>query len=215
MAPTVVKSTLIDGYGTTLTVPVTSTAGNTLVIAVSVGNTNKPTDTAGNTWVLALDTSTIGASSQRLGQIWYCINAQPVTSVTITHAAAQNYCGVIVELAGVQTLAVSAMNTGTSTVPAANANPDDLVLNSCFYFQTTGTSPVAAPAGFTAITTAVRGNNFNAIAQRTATTAGTAGASWGLGSNGAQLVTVWRGAVVPPFYRKVGTEWKPADLIRL
>ena len=215
MAPTVVKSTLIDGYGTTLTVPVTSTGGNTLVIAVSVGNTNKPTDTAGNNWVLAMDTSTIGASAQRLGQIWYCINAQPVTSVTITHATAQNYCGVMVELEGVQTLALSAMNTGTSTVPAGDAAPGDLVLNSCFYFQSTGTPPVAAPAGFTAVATAVRGNNFNGLAQRTATTTGTAGATWGMGSNGAQLVTVWRGAAVPQYYRKVGSEWKPADLIRL
>ena len=84
MAIAIVGTTKLDGFGTTLNIPYASTAGSLLVVHVSVGNVLTPTDTAGNTWTLAMDTSTIGSTAQRLGQIYYCLNANAITSLTLT-----------------------------------------------------------------------------------------------------------------------------------
>lgn len=216
MAIELVGTTRLDGWGTSLNVPYSSAAGNLLVVSVSVGNVLTPTDTAGNTWMLAHDTSTIGSTSQRLGQVYYSLNAAAITSITLTHAANQNYVVIVSEWSGVEALRASNMNTGTNTAATAAAQAGDLILSGCFYFQTEGTAPVSYPAGYLGVNTWAKGNNFNGQAYQIVLASGNAGPSWALGSSGAQTVTVWKPSTTEPdYFRWDGSKWAPCELVRL
>ncbi|NKG21123.1 hypothetical protein [Paeniglutamicibacter terrestris] len=211
MTIAIVGTTKLDGFGTTLDIPYASTAGNLLVVHVSVGNVLTPTDTAGNTWTLALNTSTIGSTSQRLGQVYYCLNASAITSLTLTHAASQNYVAIVTELSGVASYRGGAMNTGTSTAATTSVVAGDMVLSGCFYFKTAATAAAPFPAGWTGIDTGIRGNNFNGLAYQAIAADGTSGPSWALGSNGAHTVTAWVPSVTEVFtnFRWTGSAWVP------
>ena len=111
----------------TATFPTPTGAGHLLVLAASVytGATNqisKVTDPAGNTWTKIGAYCAAGHFSD--GELWYAANANSVTSVTVTVAAAAVIAIEVNEFSGVATtnpLDVSggASNTGTAAASGA------------------------------------------------------------------------------------------------
>ena len=85
MTITLIQSTTEGGWAgvSPLTIPISTTAGGTLVLSTTISAGAEPaiTDTAGNTWVKAASTVDIGATGQRRGCVYYCINAAAVTSI--------------------------------------------------------------------------------------------------------------------------------------
>lgn len=181
-----------------LTIPIVTAGGNTLVVSTTItaGVTPTITDTAGNVWVKAASTADVAATGQRLGCVYYCVNAKPVTSVSLSSASNQNWAAVVSEWSGVTgSRAVQAANTPTGSVPVA-ANAGDLVLSSVFYYQADGT-PAAPPTGWASAGAHATGNNFHSDAYQVATTAGNVGASWSMPSTARAIITTaFAGATV-------------------
>lgn len=171
------------GYGATATLPYVSTAGNTLILYVGSNGDNTVTDTAGNTWTLLADTGAAGATAQRVGQVYYCVGAAAITSVTITRTGSSNFSLKMTEWSGVDTVGVASV-TNAPTNASVTAAVDDLVLASAFYY--TG-SPTTA-AGYTSLSTEGLRPNFNiGVQYRIAVSVGAAAPGFGLSSAG--LVT--------------------------
>jgi len=168
-------------YGTTTTLTYSSTVGNTLVLSVSSPGSNTITDTAGNTWALLADTVTDGASAERMGQVYYCISAAAVGSVTLTRATAANMALSLTEWSN-----VAALRNYTMDALAANpvdATIGDLVLSNIFQYSSNGT-PTATPSGYTGLTHATETSFVTAGAYRLATTTGAQDPNWNNASIG-------------------------------
>jgi len=106
----------------TTTLPASSTSGDLLVLAVAgyTGATNHitaVTDPAGNTWTRVGAYFASGHYSE--GELWFCANARPVTSVTVRSGSALMQATSVLEFSGVATSspmdrAVGAAGTSTA-----------------------------------------------------------------------------------------------------
>jgi len=116
---TVAASTL------TTTLPASSTTGDLLVLTAAgyTGATNgitSVTDTAGNTWTKGGAYFVSGHYSA--GELWFCANARPVTSVTARSSTAVVRAGTVLEFAGIAAtspLDRAVGTAGTSTVASS------------------------------------------------------------------------------------------------
>jgi len=150
----------VTSAATSLSVPISSTAGDALVasIALHTGSSNSVasvTDSAGNTW-------TKGPVGFRSGsftrvELWYALTALPVTQVTVRLASSSTVGANVSEWSGVATTAAldgsasvgNASSTAGST-PSLATNPGDLVLGALNTSQAVTTT--LATTGFTSLT---------------------------------------------------------------
>lgn len=187
----VVGQAIANDYSSTITVNYSSTAGNTLVVFCNSNGSNTVTDSAGNTWTLAGDTIPLGATSQRQGQMYYCVNADPVTSVTISRASSTNFNVSLTEWQGVKGFrsARSVSQPGDETI---DASAGDLLISTHFTYSASS-SPKTVPSDYTELTPSVRANFILSIGYRQAASNGTHIAGWGTGNAGvitAAFITV-------------------------
>lgn len=143
------------------------------------------TDSAGNTWTFA----SMGrhASSAARIEIWYCLNAAPVTSVTATLEAAVKAAMNVSEWQGVRTaLAIEGVADTGGAGTALTSGPitttvEDVVVIGAVTSTTTGTRTLDAGAGFTALTafrTTGGSDTIATAAYRITTATGTYHATW-------------------------------------
>src|SRR5699024_5486407 len=128
-ATPLVGTATAETWGASITVTHTTTAGSLLVMAVSGhAEADSITDDAGNTWTLAGSTADAGATStQTQGHLWYCLDAQPVTQVTVTRAGgSRNWTAVLSEWSGFGTAVDVAVTYGTA--PQVDAQAGDLIV---------------------------------------------------------------------------------------
>lgn len=176
-----VKQTTGNAYGTSITVNHTASAGADLVLAVSSGGGNTITDTAGNTWTLVADTVSQGATGQRMGQVYRCLNAAAITSVTINRSSNASLAVSLTEWSGIG--AVRNMTVGATAADPVSAQVGDLVLSSIFQYSGSG-APTATPGGYTGLNHAGQDSFVTAAAYRLATTSGAQNPDWNNASIG-------------------------------
>lgn len=215
-----------DNWGAAVTIPAVTTAGRTLIASVQAtgSNTNNTTvtDTAGNTWTRIANTEDVGATSQRLGQLWYCGNANAITSITVTAPASQNVTVVLSEWTGITGFrGFAVQNFPASTVTTA-AVAGDVVFSSCFYNQDTAeppTDPISPPAGWTTAGARQRlASMYNSAAYQNVATAGSVGPHWVIGTTRKAVITAAftttsssSGGATSNAYVRVGGAWRPAE----
>lgn len=171
-----------ENWGSDVVVPVSTSAGSTLIASFAASGPNSTTvaDNAGNTWTRIARTRDAGATAQRMGELWYVMSANPVTAVTISTSGSQNVIATVSEWTGIVGLRGYEMaNNGTSTVVTpVQAQPGDMVLGSVFYYR----SPIGLldpEAGWTSAGAINRGNAHASTAYQMATSSGPMGPSWG------------------------------------
>lgn len=143
-----------------LTVPIASTAGNTLVaaIAVQAGTTtsvSSVSDSAGNGWTRGA-VGLLPGSNTRV-ELWYSTGAAPVASATVTLSAPDLASANVSEWSGVAATgaldlsggAGNSSSTAASTPSITTANPNELVIGAV-NFPRAVTSTLATP-GFTSL----------------------------------------------------------------
>ena len=162
-------------WGTSAVTNYSSTAGNTLVLAVSSLGSNTITDTAGNTWTLLADTTAGSTDGQSVGQVYYCINAAAVTSVTLARATNSTMAISLTEWSNVAEM--RNFTVGGSGAASVQATTGDLVMGSMFHFSASGT-PAATPSGYAGLTPVVNGTFVNDGAYKIATTTGLQDIAW-------------------------------------
>jgi PKD repeat protein len=181
--------------GTTLSVPITTTAGDALVasIAVKAGSSVSVTrvaDSTGAAWTKGAVGFLTGSNTR--AEIWYRLGAPALTSVTATLSASNTAAANVSEWSGVATTgaldaaagAGNAASTTAATPSITTTQPGDLVVGALNY-PGSATSTLTA-AGFTAlnsfsVTTVANGR----AAYRVASTTGSYRASWTLSSSAA------------------------------
>ncbi|HEV2013944.1 MAG TPA: glycosyltransferase family 2 protein [Candidatus Dormibacteraeota bacterium] len=112
---------------TSLTVTISSTAGDLLVAMIAIHgnsghNVDSITDTAGNTWY-EVDRASCGAGAVR-STMWYAKNAAAVTSVTFNVSPSMITAAYVLEFSGAdknQPLDVWNTGCGTGTAPSSGA----------------------------------------------------------------------------------------------
>lgn len=198
MTITLIQSTTGGGWAgvSPLTIPISTTAGSTLVLSTTISAGAEPTitDTAGNTWVKAASTVDVGASGQRRGSVYYCINAAAVTSVSATSASNQNWSAVVSEWSGVDSFRdATAVNTPSNGAPVG-AVAGDLVLSSVFYYEPDFII-YDPPEGWTEVGGVAPTNNAHSSAYQIAASDGSVGAPWSMPGASRAIITA---ALAPP-----------------
>jgi Calcineurin-like phosphoesterase len=176
--------------GTTISVPITSTAGDTLVASVAIqagatASVTSVTDSAGNVWTKG-PVGLLSGSSTRV-ELWYRTGAAAVSGVTVTLSTAKAASANVAEFSGVaaaSALDAAAGNAGTasSTTAATPAitttNANDVVVGAINY-PGSATSTLATP-GFSALTPFSVSTVNGRAAYRIVSAPGTWSASWTL-----------------------------------
>jgi hypothetical protein len=177
--------------GTTISVPITSTVGDTLVasVAIQAGATASVTsvaDSAGNVWTKG-PVGLLSGTSTRV-ELWYRTGAAAVSGVTVTLSTAKAASANVAEFSGVAAAAAldaAAGNTGTasSTTAATPAitttNATDVVVGAINYPGSATATPGAA-SGFSALAPFSVSTVNGRAAYRIVSSPGTWSASWTL-----------------------------------
>lgn len=134
-------SSVLDAPSLNISTTVTSTTGNTLVAVIGMNiyygavTVTGVTDSASNVWTRGPHINTGGSGADQPGiEIWYCINATAVTSVTAAYSgtpASSNQT--IIELTRPVTAADTNATTSTATATAiaqsiANAGNNEITI---------------------------------------------------------------------------------------
>lgn len=192
MTITLIQSTTGGGWAgvSPLTIPISTTAGGTLVLSTTISAGAEPTitDTAGNTWVKAASTVDIGATGQRRGCVYYCINAAAVTSISVTSASNQNWSAVVSEWSGVESLRDVVVANAPSDGAPASVVAGDLVVSSVFYYEPDFTI-YAPPEGWIDVGGVAPSNNVHSSAYQLAASDGSAGAPWSMPAVSRAIIT--------------------------
>jgi hypothetical protein len=186
------QTTASAGSVSTLTVPVASTAGDTLVatIALNTGGSSSVTsvtDSTGTSWTKGAVGYLSGVNTRV--EIWYRLGANAVSSITIKTSTAKTIATTVSEWSGVGTVVDgqaggSNASSGTAATPSLTTmNATDLVIGAINYpnavTASLGTSGFTALAGFSA------GSVHGSAGYAVTTSAGSYRASWTLsGSSG-------------------------------
>lgn len=197
------------GYGATATLPYVSSPGNTLVLFVASSGADTVTDTAGNTWSLAADTGLVGATAQRTGQVYYCVNAKPVTAITLTSAASTSRSVKLTEWSGVRAFGSADVRSNTPP-PVVTAAIGDMVIAAAFSYS--GVPSYAS--GYKALPAMNQKPKFNVTVQYApATIPGAVAPTFSLASAG--LVTLRLTPVAPlappTHFRLVNGMWRDGE----
>jgi hypothetical protein len=177
---------------TTTVATITTTAGNCLIATISnaSGATNpitSVTDTASNTWTLGVAGYQSGSNTRC--EIWYCLSAASVTSVTVTRGTASNgsvnvseWRG-IVDIAAIDTTGTQGNATGTAAPGGSvtTTNPSDLIITGLSWAASVTASQNTG--GFTALTGNASNQRLAAAYLLTAST-GTYQQTWTLSGAG-------------------------------
>lgn len=204
---------------TTNTLNTTSTAGNALILVVSIaaGATAKistVTDSAGNTWTVPSAVpnqnppANFVSGSNTYFAMAYALNAAAITSVTVTISASKAFSYNMVEFSGVATSSAvdqsAAVSNSTSTTPlltpsVVTTNANDLIIGGMSANNNTMT---LGTAGYTALTSMVPVGTMKGVAAyQIVSSTGTYAISWTPGSNavsGAGIMAFMAAATPPP-----------------
>jgi purple acid phosphatase-like protein/calcineurin-like phosphoesterase family protein len=173
----------------TLTVPISSVAGNALVaaIAVQAGTTTSVTgvtDSAGNTWTRG-PVGLLSGSNTRI-EIWHSTGAAPVAGVTVNLSAPDLASASVSEWSGIAaTQAVDAFagrgnaeSTTAATPAIATTNANDLVLGA-INFPRAAASTLATP-GFSPLDNFAASTVSGRAAYRVVSATGSHSVAWTL-----------------------------------
>jgi len=188
---TLAGQTDANDYGTSITIPYVSTSGNTLVLYCQSLGELDVSDTANNTWQFVSDTAAIGAASQREGQLFYCVDAASVSSVTLSRTENTNYNVKLTEWTGIEQFVASGTGN-TNTQAAVMADENDLVISAAFAYSSSST-PKATPASYTGLDPAIRSAFVVSSAYKTVATTGSTEPVWS--GTFSSINAVFRGAV--------------------
>lgn len=175
-------STTGTATATTASATYTSTGGNALVLWVGITSATPTvtgiTDSSGtNVWT-QVTREAVGSNG---GELWYCLNAAAITSVTATISAVARYALIVGEYSGVGSVGQHAVNSTTNTsstvsITIATGNNwvvGGIVVNGIRTFTASvGNLRVSQMAGSAAGTTSTNAfvDNTNATAIATALT---------------------------------------------
>ncbi|MCW3004887.1 MAG: metallophosphoesterase [Conexibacter sp.] len=175
--------------GTSMSVPITTTAGNALVasVALGAGSTSAVsgiTDSAGGSWTKGPVGFLAGSSTRT--ELWYRTGAPAVGSVTVTLTTAKAAAVTVSEFSGIAATGAldasaatsSASSTTAATPPITTTNATDLVVGAINYAGS-GTSTLSAP-GFTSLPDASAPTVNGRAAYVVTTAAGSWTAGWTL-----------------------------------
>jgi len=173
-------------FAGTSTQAYTSTAGNTLILALQHQTfTPTITDSAGNTWVQGPDTvvdGTVATAEKQVG-LWYSINATPITSITVTTSGSGNKAIQfnLSEWRGIGSLRAKASGyqgsgTASATAPVVTQT-GDLLIGNMGYFDGTGRDDTVA-SGYTVLTGNAISTTYQSVAYQIASTTATTGPSY-------------------------------------
>jgi purple acid phosphatase-like protein/calcineurin-like phosphoesterase family protein len=177
--------------GTSLTVPLTSTAGDALVasVAIQAGSTASVTgvgDTSGGTWTRG-SVGFLAGSSTRV-ELWYRTGGAAVSGVTVTLSTTKAASADVAEFSGVAStgaLDAAAGNTGTATSttaptpPVTTTNASDVLVGAVNYPSST-ISATLDPTGFTALSPFTVSTVNGRAAYRVVSAPGAYSTSWTL-----------------------------------
>jgi hypothetical protein len=177
--------------GTSLTVPISSTAGDALVASVAIqagatASVSSVADTAGGTWTRGAVGFLAGSSTR--AEVWYRTGGAAVSSVTVTLNTAKAASADIAEFSGVASasaLDAAAGNTGTATSTSAptpaltTTNATDVLVGAINYPSGTITATLDA-TGFTALQPFAVSTVQGRAAYRVVSAPGTYQATWTL-----------------------------------
>jgi glucose/arabinose dehydrogenase len=180
---------------TTLSVPISTAAGDALVasVAVKAGSSVSVTrvaDSTGATWTKGAVGFLTGSNTR--SEVWYRPGAPAVTSVTVTISASNTVAANVSEWSGVATAAGldaaggagNAASTTAATPSITTTQPGDLVIGAVNY-PGSATSTLSA-AGFTALNSFSVSTTVNGrAAYQIASAGGSYRASWTLSSSAA------------------------------
>ncbi len=196
--------------GTSLNVSLASGNGDALVatIALSAGSSasvSSVRDSSSATWTKGPIGYLSGANSRV--EIWYRLNAGPITSVTITTSASKAIAATVSEWSGVgttvdgQASGSNASSTTATTPSITNGNSTDLVVGAINY--PTNTTATLAGSGFAGLNDFTSGSLVHGHdAYKVTAVTGSQQASWTLasssGGTGTAILALKAGATGPP-----------------
>ncbi len=186
------QATASSTGGTTLTVPITATAGHALVAAIAVKaggsvSVSTVTDSTGSAWTKG-PVGFLSGSNSRI-ELWYRTGAGALTDVTATFTAITSAAADISEWSGIAATGAldaqagigTAATTTTQTPPITTTTSADLVIGA-LNWPGAATSTVTS-AGFTSLTNFTVTTTVNGrAAYLLPTTPGTYRTSWNLSS---------------------------------
>lgn len=208
MAITLAAQGEANGYGTSLAISHTATAGKLLVVffSSSGGPTVTVTDNGGNVWTKVGDTLDSGATAHSVGQVFYTFTTAAVSTITLSRTGNTNWTAKVTQWTGA-TAFVGSDLTVQPDVATVGAVANDLIIGGAFYYGSSGPS---APSGWTGLTTSARNSAFIvASAYKLATAAGAQGPSWTTGATAGLFALAFREGTAPTFFRYNGTTWVP------
>ena len=204
---------------TTNTSAASSTAGNALILLVSIaaGATSKlstVTDSAGNSWVVPSTNANVTppanfvSGSNTYFAMAYVLNAAAITSLTVTISASKAFSYNLVEFSGVATASAvdqsNSVSNSTSTSPLltpsiTTTNANDLIIGG---MSANNNSMTLGSAGYTALTNMVPIGTMKTVgAYQIVSATGTYSISWTPGASavsGAGIMAFKAAAVAPP-----------------
>jgi Big-like domain-containing protein/calcineurin-like phosphoesterase family protein len=202
------QATRASTTGTTLNVPISATAGDTLVasIAVAAGSSKfvtGVTDSTGAPWTKGPVGFLSGANNHV--EMWYRVNVPAgITQVTATLNTSGVSSATVSEWSGVQAVDTSAGRGNASSTTAATptittTNADDLIIGAINYPG--AISSTLTTAGFTSLSNFNSGTSTNGrAAYRIVSSTGSYSVSWSLSAastSGAAILAL-KGAPPPP-----------------
>ncbi len=135
----------------TVTVTISTTAGNDVVVVVSAntsggGNSvTSVTDTGGSSYAQRASIASSGGNEQVF--IWSARNVAAATSVTVNIGSSTRFVACVAQYSGVQALGGTTTNTGTSTGPTVSLTTQDANNFAVAGFGAIGTATYSASVG--------------------------------------------------------------------
>ena len=191
----------VTAANTTDTKSVTTTAGNALILLVSIaaGATSKlssVTDSAGNTWIVpASDPNTnppanFVSGSNTYFAMAYVLNAAAISSITVNISLSKAFSYSLLEFSGIATASAVDQSQTASDTPAGSpiltpsittTNANDLIIGG---MSANNNSMTLGTSGYTALTSMVPVGTMKAVAAyQIVSSTGTYQISWTPGAN--------------------------------
>lgn len=220
MSATLLRTHTSEGWASSgvFAANLTTAIGSTLIASIGATGDNPSlvTDSANNEWVKIDSTTDDGALSQRRGQLWYCLNAQPINQLSVTTSGGQNVTLAVSEWSGVVGLRGYQMTVAQAGATTVAAEPGDMVFSACYYYRDIGSPQLEPESGWDSAGSVVRDNIYNSTAYRSVDESGQFGPLWNIGASArsnitAAFATTSSNTSTSNAYFRVNGQWVQAD----
>lgn len=199
--PALIQQTGLGSLGTTSSfdIPFTPTTGNAVIISAQCNGDAVVSAGSGNTWIEIASTLDVGATDQRKGQLFYCLDVNPFTNITLTSPTSGAWAVNVSEWSGIRSVTDTSNVTGVSTVNEVDTQVSNLVIATNYRFGTVAETNPAPPSAWTPMTFAVggtSGNYANSNVYKIASVVATDTIAFGVGNAG-RIAAVFSGLPGP------------------